>query len=561
MQPAPLSSQIFVVVDTETTGLRPADSRIIEIAAVKVIDGKLGERFSQLINPERSVPARITRITGISTRMLFNQPTIQEVWPAFIDFLGDGVLVAHNLNFDLGMIQAEASRLGQDRLENTGICTLRLARRLLRGLRSKALHSVSEFLGIRIKNRHRALGDAEATAEILVRFLERLHFEYGLESLADLVRFQNQSYAALTRAQQHLGRIRTQTLPQLPVAPGVYLMKDARGKVLYVGKAKDLRQRVKTYFNAIEAHPPRLRRLVEQVREVSWEVTATELDALVLESRKIKALLPRFNRVGLRHRSRPFLRLDFNEPFPFFSVTPFVVTDGASYYGPLANRGQAAALLDLIRRFFDLKPCTHPQREVDDPCLRTESGNCSGPCGPIDQDSYRRELDRAVAFLTGYSEEVEAFLDASMQDAAKDLAFEQAASFRDLLDMVQRSSGLKRGVAPSVLDQHVLLIAEQKTAILVIRFGRLVHSLRVTAPLLDSDGRSIEEAIKTYFDSKMEVPDRYLKAQAEEIRLLAHWIYVNEKDIQAVFWTPDLSTEVFFQQVMHVLVDNESEAE
>ena len=560
MQPAPLSSQTYIVVDTETTGLRPADSRIIEIAAVKVINGKLEERFSQLVNPERSVPARITRITGISTRMLFNQPTMQEVWPAFVDFLGDGVLVAHNLNFDLGMIQAEASRLGEERLGNTGICTLRLARRLLRGLRSKALHSVSDFLGIRIKNRHRALGDAEATAEILVRFLDRLHYEYGLESLADLVRFQNQSYASLTRAQQHLGRIRTQTLPQLPVAPGVYLMKDARGKVLYVGKAKDLRQRVKTYFNAIEAHPPRLRRLVEQVREVSWEVTATELDALVLESRKIKALLPRFNRVGLRHRSRPFLRLDFNEPFPVFSITPFVVTDGASYYGPLANRGQAAALLDLMRRFFDLKPCTHPQKEVDHPCLRTESGNCPGSCGPIDQGSYRRELDRAVAFLTGYSEEVETFLEASMQDAAKDLAFEQAASFRDLLEMVQRSSGLKRGVAPSVLDQHVLLIAEQKTAVLCVRFGRLVHSLRVKAPLLDTDSKALEEAIKTCFDTKVEMPDRYLKAQAEEIRLLAHWIYVNEKDIQAVFWTPDLSSEVFFQQVMHVLVDNESEA-
>jgi len=160
----------FVVTDTETTGTKAASNRIIEIGAVKVEAGEITDRFQQLVNPERTIPSRITHLTGITTGMVFDQPTMESVMPQYLDFLEDGILVAHNLPFDLRFLNAECSRLGLDDLSNRTLCSLRLARRLLPGLRSKGLSRLAQFYGINVNGRHRALGDAEATGIILQRF-------------------------------------------------------------------------------------------------------------------------------------------------------------------------------------------------------------------------------------------------------------------------------------------------------------------------------------------------------------------------------------------------------
>jgi DNA polymerase III subunit epsilon len=170
----------FVVTDTETTGTNASDGRIIEIAAVKVRGGEVIDRFTQLINPGRAVPWRITQITGISTAMVFDQPSAREVMPAYCEFLGDGIMVAHNLGFDERFINSEFARCDLPMLRLGSICTLKLARRLLRGLRSKGLASLADFYGIKIVGRHRALGDAEATAHVMLRLFDILENEHGI---------------------------------------------------------------------------------------------------------------------------------------------------------------------------------------------------------------------------------------------------------------------------------------------------------------------------------------------------------------------------------------------
>ena len=134
-----VSDATFVVTDTETTGLKAEEHRVIEIGAVKVEDGDVVDRFQQLVNPQRSIPGRITKLTGITTGMVFEAPTMEEVMPAYLDFLGDGILTAHNLSFDKGFLEAECERLGRGPLSNETLCTVRLARRLLPGLDSKGL--------------------------------------------------------------------------------------------------------------------------------------------------------------------------------------------------------------------------------------------------------------------------------------------------------------------------------------------------------------------------------------------------------------------------------------
>ncbi len=350
-----LSETPFVIVDTETTGVRPATERIIEIGAVRVVGGEVVDTYDQLINPDRVIPGRITHITGISTSMVYDKPTIDQVLPDFLSFLGDDILVAHNLSFDLGFLNAELERVELPALENTSLCTLRLARRLLRGLRSKGLSALAKFYGIKIKGRHRALGDAMATAEILNHFIKKAEYENDISSVEDLLSFQYKTYAAKQGAKKNLLHIKKNVLPDLPESPGVYFMRDRRNRVIYVGKAKNLRSRVKSYFNAIEGHETRIRRMVDLVSNITWQEFDSELEALLEESRLIKEVKPRFNRAQMFYRNRPFIRLSTNELFPRASLQSYLVDDGGAYFGPIATRRQGELIIDLINRFFLLR--------------------------------------------------------------------------------------------------------------------------------------------------------------------------------------------------------------
>ena len=352
-----LEDATFVVTDTETTGTRADEDRLIEIGAVKIRGGAVVGTFQQLIDPERHVPGRITRITGLSTAAVFGEPTAAAVLPAFLDFLGDGVLVAHNLPFDLRFLQAELERAGLPPIENEAVCTLRLARRLLPSLPSRGLTALTQHFGITNSARHRALGDAEATAELLVRFLDRLRSGFGLTTVEDLVAFQHRRYKDAAGEPKHVRHIREVYLPQLPDRPGVYFMRRKNGEILYVGKAKSLRNRVRSYFTGIDAHPERLRKLVRDVRVVEWEETGSELAALLRESKLIKQLLPRYNRAQRRYKNYPFLRLDAAAPYPTLSWTPAIRADGAEYYGPLGRRSTAEEVVELVDRVFALREC------------------------------------------------------------------------------------------------------------------------------------------------------------------------------------------------------------
>jgi len=171
---APLGGLDFVVVDTETTGCSAARSRVIEIAAVRVSAGAIADRFETLIDPGCPIPPMITRLTGITRHSVLGQPTFEQAAPGFLEFVGDAVLVAHNASFDRGMLDAELSRTFNRRLRSPFLCTVRLGRLLVPGLPSYRLDALAAHFHVLIANRHRALGDAEATAEIFVRLLEHI---------------------------------------------------------------------------------------------------------------------------------------------------------------------------------------------------------------------------------------------------------------------------------------------------------------------------------------------------------------------------------------------------
>ncbi len=186
-----LKGVTFVVVDVETTGLDPVQDRITEIAMMKIRDGALQDEFSTLINPLVSIPANITALTGIDDLMVRDAPTAREVVPFIVEFLGDAVFVAHNAPFDWGFVQETVRRERGTQLSNPQLCTVKLSRRLLPTLPSKSLDPVTRALNIRIPDRHRASGDAYATALVLIKFLSHLEHHQKLETIQDVLRYQN----------------------------------------------------------------------------------------------------------------------------------------------------------------------------------------------------------------------------------------------------------------------------------------------------------------------------------------------------------------------------------
>ncbi len=185
-----LNEATFVVVDVETTGMSPVQDRITEIAMMKVRNGVLIDEFSTLINPLMTIPAFITDLTGIDNVMVADAPAAREVVPYIAEFLENTIFVAHNAPFDWGFVSHTARRERNVELANPQLCTVRLSRKILPKLPSKSLGPVTKFLGIRIPDRHRASGDAYATALVLIKYLSYVRKRYALQSVADILRFQ-----------------------------------------------------------------------------------------------------------------------------------------------------------------------------------------------------------------------------------------------------------------------------------------------------------------------------------------------------------------------------------
>ncbi len=199
MKLLPLDSTTFVVVDVETTGMNPVEDRITEIAMMKVKGGVLVDEFSTLVNPLVPIPHMITGITGIDNMMVQDAPTAREIAPYIREFLSDAVFTAHNAAFDWGFVTQTMLRETGLALENPTLCTVKLSRRILPQLKSKSLGHVARYLDIRIPERHRASGDAYATALVLLKYLSYLKQREGFESVEEVLAFQNASTSNSTR--------------------------------------------------------------------------------------------------------------------------------------------------------------------------------------------------------------------------------------------------------------------------------------------------------------------------------------------------------------------------
>ena len=291
----PLSQVTFVVLDVETTGGSPASASLTEVAAARYRGGELLATYQTFVRPDERIPPYITALTGISDAMVADAPRIGEMLPSFLEFLGGGVVVGHNVRFDLSFLNHALESTGRDRLANATVDTLALARRLVRDqVPNCKLGTLAAILRLPHQPSHRALTDVLATGDLLHALLERAGTFgiVGLEELLDLPRMVGHPQAA-----------KLKLTIRLPHRPGVYWFTDASGDVLYVGKATDLHSRVRSYFSGDTRN--KVGRLLRQMDAVHHRVCQGPLTAEVLEGRLIRAWEPPFNRKGKVRRRDP----------------------------------------------------------------------------------------------------------------------------------------------------------------------------------------------------------------------------------------------------------------
>ena len=325
--------------------------------------------------------------------------------------------------------------------------------------------------------------------------------------------------------------ILAKTLAVLPDSPGVYLMRDERGKIIYVGKAVVLKNRVRSYFRNLASHTPKIKALVAKVHDIETIVTDNELEALILECNLIKEHRPRYNISLKDDKSYPYLKVTLQEPFPRIYVTRRVLRDGAKYYGPYADAGALHATVKLIRAMFPLRNCR--KMNVDRPCLQYHIKRCLAPCaGYVSREEYGKMIKAVCLLLDGRTGELEKSLKTGMQEAAALYAFEEAARLRDQLQAVGRLNEQQKAVTGGG-DQDAIAIAQDATGaciqIFFVRAGKLVgrDNFFVNVENQETETEIMTAFLKQYYLDATFVPREVLVPvlpEPEEYEILVEWL-------------------------------------
>ena len=320
-------------------------------------------------------------------------------------------------------------------------------------------------------------------------------------------------------------------LAVLPDKPGVYLMHDAEGKVIYVGKAVVLKNRVRSYFRNLASHTPKVKAMVAKIAEIETIVTSSEVEALILECNLIKKYRPRYNISLKDDKTYPYLKVTLQEDFPRLYMTRRLLRDGSKYYGPYADAGAMHATVKLLRSMFPLRTCR--KMNPDRPCLNYHIKRCLAPCaGYVSKDEYGQMIKSVCMVLDGRTTELERDLKQRMQAAAEDYAFEEAARLRDQLQAVERLNESQKAVTNNGGDMDIIGFAQDMTGnclqIFFVRKGKLIGRDNF---FLQDGGEAQQEVltafIKQYYNDATFIPREIVLPQlpeAEEQQLIEAWL-------------------------------------
>ncbi|WP_395659687.1 DEDD exonuclease domain-containing protein [Nocardioides sp.] len=520
----PLRDLTFCVVDLETTGGSPdGGAGITEIGAVKVRGGEVLGEFQTLVNPHTEIPAFIAVLTGITNSMVADAPPIEAALPAFLEFATGAVLVAHNAPFDVGFLRHFSEQQGRPWPRFEVLDTARLARRVV--TRDDApnckLSSLAKAFGSPVTPNHRALEDARATVHVLHGLMERLG-GLGVHTLEELQTFSSRVSAA-QRRKRHLAE-------GLPHAPGVYLFRDDRERVLYVGTSRDLRTRVRSYFTASETRS-RMGEMVGIATCVDGIECATALEAEVRELRLIAEHKPRYNRRSRFPEKVHFVKLT-REPWPRLSLVRRVLDDDADYLGPFSSRKTAEKCLAALHDTFPVRQCSErlPRDPSRSPCVLAEMGRCLSPCnGSVDDTTYAAVVRQLRDSLLRRPDDVVEAINGRMAALAADERFEEAGVHRDRLAAFVRAAARTQRLSALTRCPEVVAARREtdptgrvgRWEVHVVRHGRLAAAGVIPA---GADAHTYVATLRLSAETVSPAPGPTPAATAEETEKILRWL-------------------------------------
>lgn len=473
-----LSEVTFVVVDLETTGTRPGTDEITEIGAVRVRGGEVLAELSTFVAIEGTIPAHVSRLTGIVPADLRDAPSLGEVMATFLEFSRGAVLVAHNARFDLGFLRAAAAATGREWPDPASVCTLALARRVLhRGeTRGHRLAELAAHLGATVEPNHRALADARATVDVLHALISRVG-DCGVTTVSELRAYDGRLSPAVRR--------RAALTEDLHRGPGVYVFRDEAGGPLYVGSSGDVRRRARSYYSGGDARG-RMRTMVGLAAAVESVPCAHLLEAWTVEERLIDALQPPYNRRSRSPRRGWWLAPSGDAARPSVSRTP----DHPDAIGP-------------FRRAEDAREAWTDLMSVPDPPAHHD--RWSALVGGRDSRPLRALVER-------------------VDSLAADGAFERAARLRDRLTVLVRLVARRQELAATAALAELVLVQagpHRTWAVAVVRHGRLAASGTIpagAAPL------PVVDALRAGATTVVPGPGPFAGATGAQVAAVHRWI-------------------------------------
>ena len=374
---------MYAIVDIETTGGYAENHRMTEIAIYHHDGTRITDSFQTLLNPGQQIPGFITGLTGIDYEMVKDAPAFSEIAGEVYLWLKDRIFVAHNAQFDYGFLKKEFEHAGIS-WDPKKLCTVRLSRKIIPGLRSYSLGRLAESLGIRILNRHRAGGDAEATSLIFDILLKR-----DTTGVIEKALKRNSGEYTLP---PNLPR---EEFDALPYQAGVYYFLDARGQVIYVGKAINIKKRISGHFTG-EAREWNRSNIRNEIYHITWELTGNELIALILESQEIRRIWPKYN-LAQKYKTEVWGIYDYEDRNGYLRFCVNIVSKGTRPLITFSSKGDAWTFLWEKVKTYELCPKLSGLQVARGICFSHQSGTCKGACMEVETvKKYNIRIQEAV---------------------------------------------------------------------------------------------------------------------------------------------------------------------
>lgn len=525
----------FSVLDFETTGTSSKTGKVIEIGIVKVKNFDIIENYSTLINPGIPIPWFITNLTGIANDDLYNAPHFEEIAEEILDFIDESVITAHNIPFDYNFLKKELTEAEKTVPPNPTLCTLQMARKLLPHIPSKSLGNVARYLRIQHKNIHRALGDATVTAKILIRFLKMLREDYGVDTLNDLLTFQG---TPKSKTMTLIKKSLASDFASLPSSPGVYFFKNRSDEIIYIGKAKSIKDRVKNYFYSNAGS--KAKKIVRRSSNLSFEKTGSELSALIAETELIKKNNPPMNVQLKSYPHTYFIAVEREDNYPKPKATSKFEFDGKDYFGPYNNRDTVKTLTEIIDKTFLLRECSDKEFAKGKKCYLYDIKRCIAPCILNDkQREYESETDKVYQFLSGINQVAVDRLLHKMKKLSEEKRFEDAAEIRDTTNLLLEQFN-KAAIINGPVNKANALIqiksSRQNDLLLLIEGRMLIKDF-----FLD-ERDYFDTALKDYYSGTIKLFENLSDKYLERLKISLNWL-VKNRNIIKVYYLDDFNSQ------------------